>query len=68
MINPFRYVKVDDIFMCAGQRYQCIKRPPIERPMDVCKGCDMGNTAACAMFQCSRFDRADDTNVWFKLI
>ena len=68
MIKPVKFVRVDDTVKWIGKTYKCVKRPPIERPMDVCKGCDLGHTADCAVFQCSRFDRADNTNVWFKLI
>lgn len=68
MIRSSKFVRIGDTITWYGVTYKCVKRPPVDRPMDACKGCDLGRIADCAPFQCSRFDRSDNTNVWFKTL
>lgn len=68
MIRSSKFVRIGDTITWIGRTYKCVKRPPVDRPMDACKGCDLGRLSDCAPFQCSRFDREDDYNIWFRLI
>jgi len=66
MTRPYKFIAVGESFTWLGKSFKCVRRPAIDHPTEVCKGCDLGHQCDCAPFQCSRFDRSDNTNVWFK--
>lgn len=61
---PNRFFRIGDSIRFDGVLYKVIERPYVERPSQVCNGCDLHNKG-CERLQCSKFDRVDGKNVWF---
>lgn len=73
---PTRYVAVGETFERYGARLICVARPRagVLVPSEACRGCWFAHhfrafdnsVTTCRDIQCSRFDRMDGRNVWFK--
>lgn len=56
-------------FAIEGQRLRVVRRTFVLEPKDACLGCWFKNHGkSCYGLRCSRYDRTDQTNVWFAAI
>lgn len=66
---PRRDIRIGETFEKKGITYRCVLRPAISQihVSDCCAGCDiLKHSNRCEAPRCSRFDRSDGQNVWFK--
>ncbi len=64
---PLRFIPIGDIVEIAGYRYRCMLRGGVRTPADACAGCDFSRKCrGCVDLQCSKWDRRDGQNVWFR--
>jgi len=63
--TPYRYIPIGERFIWKGVEYIVVPRGNLEKPRDACIGCDFARCNCPDNIACSRFDRADDRNVWF---
>lgn len=65
--TPTIFIPVGEITKFRNKSYRAIARPNVNtlRPESACDGCAF-KSGDCGGLQCSRFDRRDDTNVWFE--
>ena len=73
---PRRFIPIGGEVERYGETFVCGPAPPPGElePCDACCGCWFSRTrrndglaASCSALQCSRWDRKDGRNVWFKL-
>lgn len=70
---PTRYVRVGDVVERYGRTLVCTRRPDNLMVDRACSGCwfsrgrkSDGTMINCNDIQCSKWDRMDGANVWFK--
>lgn len=73
---PTRYVALGDEFKRYGTRLRCVRRPRVESVSGACKGCWFSRgrkfingefvIVNCNDIACSKYDRMDGVNVWFR--
>lgn len=67
MSLPTRFIGIGDRVEIAGHVYRCVLRGGVRMPSEACAGCDFSRKYRnCVDLQCSRFDRRDGENVWFR--
>ena len=62
---PHRFIPVGGEFESRGMRVTVVERPARLDASEACSGC-VFNTMLCPRVQCSKWDRADGKNVWYK--
>lgn len=62
---PRRTVGIGEVFYYGGRNYLVVERGCVESPKYACVGCAFASVNCPQAVACSRYDRSDDTNVWF---
>lgn len=62
---PRRDVRLGERFMVRDVEYECIRRPSGLSVSEACAGCAFLHQS-CPAARCSRWDREDGNNVWFR--
>lgn len=65
---PSRFVPIGGIVNIRGRNYRCELRGEVHHWMDCCSGCSLRGIDCPASLQCSKFDRRDGRNVWFRAV
>lgn len=66
---PHIFVPIGGTYVVSGRTYRCVKRKRVISPCEACSGCDFFRKKRSCLFaglQCSKFDRSDNTFVWFE--
>lgn len=64
---PTRFIAIGKTVEIGGHVYKCMLRGGVKTPADACGGCDFSRKCrGCVDLQCSRYDRRDGENVWFR--
>lgn len=66
---PHIFVPIGGTYTVSGRTYRCVRRKQEMEPCDACSGCDFFRYKRSCLFaglQCSKFDRRDNTFVWFE--
>jgi len=63
--SPQRFLTVGSVFSWKGKTYEVVRRGKFVLPCDCCSGCAFANVNCPDTVACSRYDRSDDTPVWF---
>ena len=62
---PSRFVPIGGLIDIRGRVYRCVIRSDVHW-VDCCSGCSLRGVDCPSFLQCSKFDRRDGMNVWFR--